>query len=166
MNADKLPTIWHRNYNIKDGQDLIIQWLKNKIYLRGKELNVITLPQEEEVLALYSLNQYKVIFASNHRIGIINSRSLQIGQFESAYNITKTPNKTSVSIRKTVRQDAFVIALLSTGEIAKYLYPKIVSIQLLPTLVNFNLSTCSLSMQYLHPYLFLADGETGLVKVF
>lgn len=26
MNGDHYPSIWHRNYNIKDGEDLLVQW--------------------------------------------------------------------------------------------------------------------------------------------
>jgi hypothetical protein len=26
LNGDPFPSIWHRNYNIKDGEDLLIQW--------------------------------------------------------------------------------------------------------------------------------------------
>lgn len=26
VNGEKLESIWHRNYNIKDGEDLLIQW--------------------------------------------------------------------------------------------------------------------------------------------
>jgi hypothetical protein len=48
--------------------------------------------------------------------------------------------------------------LLSTGEVAKYINEKIVSIQLLAGLAeDFNLLLHELYLQYVHPYLYVAD---------
>lgn len=46
---------------------------------------------------IYSLNQYKIVFVSNRRIGTINARSLQIGESEHVINITKIWNSTNSS---------------------------------------------------------------------
>lgn len=36
--ADNMKSLWHRNLNLKDGEDILIQWDYNKILLRGKDL--------------------------------------------------------------------------------------------------------------------------------
>lgn len=36
--ADKMNSLWHRNLNLKDGEDILIQWEYNKIFFRGREL--------------------------------------------------------------------------------------------------------------------------------
>lgn len=43
LKAEEWPTAWHRNYNIKDGEDLLVQWQDNTIYFRGREVRQITL---------------------------------------------------------------------------------------------------------------------------
>jgi hypothetical protein len=43
LDADHTDSLWHRNLNIKDGEDLLVQWKDNVIAFRGKEVRKLRL---------------------------------------------------------------------------------------------------------------------------
>lgn len=122
LKAEEWPTAWHRNYNIKDGEDLLVQWHENTIYFRGREVRQIVLAPDEPILAIYSLTQYKVLFVSALRVGIINSRALQLGDSIHVNNISRIRNVTTPPrIRQSQKIEGNLLILLSTGELASYI---------------------------------------------
>ena len=98
-----------------------MQWQGNTIYFRGREVRQITLAPDEPILAIYSLTQYKVLFVSALRVGIINSRALQLGDSIHVNNISRIRNATTAPrIRQSQKNDGNLLILLSTGELASY----------------------------------------------
>lgn len=133
--AVEMNSLWHRNFNIKDGEDILIQWSHNKIYFRGHETKELSLNAEESIVSIFSLNQYKVIYVSTHRVGTINSRSLQMGDFIQVNNITrKHQNKEALLIVAAFQIENGILLLLNTGELAKYFSDRIIMVQKLPKL--------------------------------
>lgn len=41
--VEEMKSVWQRNFNIKDAEDLFIQWNQQTIYLRGRETQTVTL---------------------------------------------------------------------------------------------------------------------------
>ena len=72
---------------------------------------------------------------STHRVGTINSRSLQMGDFIQVNNITrKHQNKEALLIVAAFQIENGILLLLNTGELAKYFSDRIIMIQNLPKL--------------------------------
>lgn len=71
---------------------------------------------------------------STLRVGTINSRSLQMGDFIQVKNITRISERTGdgVQIVTAKQMENVVFLLLNTGELAKYFNERIVMVQSLP----------------------------------
>lgn len=164
LDAEQLSSLWHRNYNLKDGEDLLVQWGGNRLKLRGKEVREVALGEAEVLLAVYSLNQYKLILVSDQRIATLNTRSLQVGDQESVRNISKA-NTSAPFIVNAHRHDGVIYLLLSTGEVAKYLNDRIALLQQLE-LPESSLEVGSAQLHFLPPYLFLTHAHLSLLRVY
>lgn len=88
------------------------------------------LSEGEEIINVFSLNQYKVIFVSTRRIGVINSRSMQMGEFVDVKNITRmVQEKERIEIVSACWADNMVLVLMNSGEVARYFNERIIMVQ-------------------------------------
>lgn len=70
-------------------------------------------------------------------------------------------------IVQSYKQDNFIVVLLSTGELGKYYNEKIVGVQLLAGLSDqYSLLHNNLQLQYVHPYLFIANNDLSSIKIY
>ena len=55
-----------------------MQWRGQHLWLQGKDTQKISLSSNDEVMNVYSLNQYKVLVVSSGGLSVLNTRSQQI----------------------------------------------------------------------------------------
>jgi hypothetical protein len=111
--AEAMESAWQRNFNIKDEEDILLQWQHDSLFLRGKEPRPLEFPREA-VLGVYPLNQYKAAVVTSRQICILNTRSLSLGAPTPSANLTRLPHS-DPDIVASCRQEATLLLLLSSG---------------------------------------------------
>ena len=83
-----MDSVWHRNINIKEAEDVLVQWNHHNIFFRYKELKQMSLNQQEHILNVFSLNQYKLQLVTNQRVAAI-TRTRHVSDSHYAKNFSK-----------------------------------------------------------------------------